>query len=193
VRKLSCLAGIACLTLASAFLPAPLKPATAQAVTLSDGEVSFVSPARLLEAYSLRKQVVAHNATWYFTLDLPATADEPLSRVLIRPQDLAMYMFPYNLEETQAFEGTRQNRGADLPLGEVSQDEDSEAVTITFDPPLQPGQVFTIALRPRFNPRRPWAYVFDVLTYPAGDSVRESRAGVAQLQFYEPGRDGIIF
>ncbi|HEY9763525.1 MAG TPA: DUF2808 domain-containing protein [Trichocoleus sp.] len=162
------------------------------AVELADGTVAFVNPPRLTAASTTRNGV-DENATYYLTLDLPAEASVGLQRVTIRLSEGRAPLLRFNLGATTAFEGTRYARGATLPLAAVTEDRDSQTVTIEFDPAVAPGRTVTLALRPNRNPHVGGVYLFEVTAYPAGERVQSYFSGYARLQFYENDRDNYPF
>ena len=143
---------------------------TAQAIELANGTTAFVRPPQFLDAFTTNDSVMRRNATYFFTLDLPPDADAPLQSVVIVPQNLTRYLQPYRLEQTVAFEGTPGDSQNALGLGQVSVDEDTKAVTVEFDPPIAPGKLVTIGLRPQRNPRLDGTYIFRVTAVPEGRS-----------------------
>lgn len=166
---------------------------TAQAIELADGTTAFVRPPQFLSAYTTHNHVMRRNATYYFTLDLPADADASLQRVVIAPQNLTRYLRPYRLDRTVAFEGTPGDVQGELSVGNVSMDEDTGAVTVELDPPVTPGKVVTIGLRPRRNPRLDGVYVFRVTAVPEGDQPQSHIAGHGRLNFIDNDRDRHIY
>ncbi len=77
-----------------------------QAIQLRDGTVSFVQPPDLVEATTTLKGVNEWNATYYFTVNIPQDAGEPLQRVTINQQE-GTSDIRFNLEDSRVFEGTR--------------------------------------------------------------------------------------
>ncbi|WP_052049726.1 DUF2808 domain-containing protein [Leptolyngbya sp. KIOST-1] len=162
-------------------------PLPAAAIQYSDGTVGFSYPLRLSESYATRSLVSEGNVTYYLTFDFPAAAAEPLDRVVVRLNEGFDSIFRYRLDATEAFANTPDGRVL-LPLGEVSEDRDNRAITIAFDPPVEPGVPVTLALRPVRNPRFGGVYLFGASAYPVGDTVEPTFMGYARLSFYE--RDG---
>lgn len=170
-----------------------LKPSpTAHAVELADGTTAFIRPPQFLDAFTTNDRVMRRHATYFFTLDLPDDADAPLQSVVIAPQNLTRYLQPYRLDDTVAFAGTPGAVEGDLGLGNVSVDDDSKAVTVSFDPPVSPGQLVTIGLRPQRNPRLDGIYVFRVTAIPEGDQPQIHIAGHGRLNFTGNDRDRIF-
>ncbi|MEL6247311.1 MAG: DUF2808 domain-containing protein [Cyanobacteria bacterium J06627_15] len=166
---------------ASAGITGQFKYPTAHAVEFSDGSTAFVTPPQFVEASSTSAEPGQRNSTQFFTIDLAETADEPLYRVDIIPQNLVSYIRPYRLQETQAFEGSRFNRGDELPLGEVTEEADTKTVSVIFDPPVEPGRRITVALRPQHTPRLSGIYIFRIVTFPPGERPRSHIAGHARI------------
>lgn len=152
---------------------------------LSDGSVAFTAPPRVIAASTTRQSTTARNATYYFTLDLPANAGEPLGKVVITPLTGTHWMRSYDTEATEAFVGDRYSRGADLAISSVVEDPETLAVTISFAQPVSPGQVITIALIPTRTPRSGGSYDFEVTTFPSGGQGVAQYAGVMRLNFFE--------
>jgi hypothetical protein len=158
-----------------------------QAIQLADGIVSFEKPPNLISATTTYNTTYMWGATYYFTLELPANAGEPLQRVTIG-QRQGVDDIRFDLEDTRAFEGTPRNKGEKLTLKAVTQDDQTKAISVTFDPPIQPGKTFTIGLRPIRNPSSGGAYIFGVTAFPAGEKPYGLYLGVGRLQFYDNDR-----
>lgn len=156
----------------------------AQAVQLSDGSTHFVQPPRLISATTTFNIANVWNSTYFFTLNLPENAGEPLQRVTISLREGGD--FPrFFLDDSRAFSGTSENRDRTLSLGEVTQDRDSQTLTVNFDPPVPPGQTVTIRLHPVRNPRYSGVYLFGVTAFPPGENPRGQFLGYGRLHFYE--------
>lgn len=163
----------------------------AEAVRLADGTVYFVQPPSLSYAATTRSNTFVSNATYYFTVNLPDNAGEPLQQVTIAQQDgsTAARRVRFDAAESRAFVGTRRNRQAELPIAVATYDEDNQTVSLTFDPPISPGTTFTVGLRPRRNPRTDGVYLFGVTAFPAGESAYGQFLGFGRLHFYDGGSD----
>lgn len=165
-------------------------PPMVQGVELSDGTVYFVSPPRLDpdSVYSTRTAPLALGATYYFTLEIPDDAGEPLSQVSIAQYggNSVIQDVQFLSDESFAFGGTRRDREEELTLGGSSFDDESRTLLLTFDPPVEPGTTLTIGIRPRNNPRSEGVYLFGVTAYPPGDQIHGQFLGYARLQFSNP-------
>jgi hypothetical protein len=159
-----------------------------QAFQLAEGMVSFKKPPNLISATTTYKETYVWGATYYFTVELPENAGEPLQRVTIN-QRQGFEDIRFDLEDTQAFEGTPRHKGERLTLKQVTNDAETKTISVTFDPPVTPGKTFTIGLRPVRNPQVGGAYIFGVTAFPAGEKPYGLYLGPGRLQFYDNGRD----
>ena len=153
-----------------------------QAVQLR-GTVYFAYPPDLVAATTTFKGVNMWGATYYFTISVPENAGEPLQRVTITQQEGADNI-RFNLEDSRAFVGTRNRKGERLTLGEVTKERDTRTVFINFDPPVTPGKMVTIGLRPVKNPRTSGVYLFGVTAFPVGEKSHGQFIGFGRLHFY---------
>jgi len=159
----------------------------AQAIQLRDGTVYFVQPPELVEATTTFKDVNVWGATYYFTLNVPQKASEPLQRVTITQKEGSSDI-RFDLEDSRAFEGTRRRKGTQVTLGDVTRERETKTVSVTFDPPVPPGKTITIGLRPVKNPMFPGIYLFGVTAFPQGEKSHGQFLGFGRLHFYN-GRD----
>lgn len=158
-------------------------PHIANAVTLSNGEVAFAQPPRLVSASTPYTDTNFPNPTYYFTLEVPAAAGEPLQQVTFT-QRSGTENIEFAPDETIAFIGTRHRQGQSLAVKTVRSDAQRQTVTVTFDSPIPPGQTVTIGLRPYRNPFYDGVYLFDVTAFPSGRQTAGQSLGVGRLQFY---------
>lgn len=156
----------------------------ALAVRLRDGKVHFVQPPSLVSATTTRNEANAWSATYYFTVAIPENADEPLGQVTLEQRE-GVDTLRYRLRETFAYEGG--DRRLPISLGEVTQDLSQRRVTVTFDPPVEPGRTVTLGLRPVHNPRYDGVYLFGVTAFPAGENPQGQFLGYGRLHFYGGG------
>lgn len=160
-----------------------IAPEIARGVKLRDGTVSFVQQPRLVESTTTLKDINAWGATYYFTIDLPENAGEPLQTVTINQHE-GVDNIRFDLEDTRAFVGTRRRKGETITLGGVTRDKKTRTVTVVFDPPVTPGKTITIGLRPVQNPFSSGVYLFGVKAFPAGAKTAGQFMGYGRLQFY---------
>lgn len=170
-------------------LPLAIAPFTApaQAVRLSDGKVYFIRPPRLIASSASQTLAYFSGSTYFFTLDVPADAGEPLQRVAIaqRHGNAATRRIVYDPENTRAFLGTRRDRGTPLTLT-TRFDRDSSTLTADFSPPIPPGNTVTIAVRVDQNPPTGGVYLFGITAFPAGEPVHGQFLGYGRMQFDDP-------
>ena len=158
-------------------------PKVTKAVQLRDGTVYFVQPPDLVNATTTFSGVNAWGATYYFTINIPTQAGEPLGRVTIIQHEGADNVH-FKLDDSRAFVGTRNQKGARLSLAQVTQERKKQTVVLNFDPPVTPGQTITIGLRPVQNPRISGVYLFGVTAFPWGEKSHGQFLGYGRLQFY---------
>ncbi|MEB3336273.1 MAG: DUF2808 domain-containing protein [Leptolyngbyaceae bacterium] len=159
---------------------------SSQAVQLADGTVYFVAPPQLLKASTTQNATDVWGATYYFTLNLPANAGEPLQRVVITQRE-GTDNLRFNLDETEVFEGDPASEGAKLTAKATTPNPDTPEVVITFNPPVDPGRTVTIGLRPVQNPDMGGVYLFGVTAFPSGEKSHGQFLGFGRLHFYDGG------
>ncbi|MGF1601677.1 MAG: DUF2808 domain-containing protein [Thermosynechococcaceae cyanobacterium] len=143
--------------------------------------IAFTQPPRLSKAYTTDRNAKNLGANYFFEIDLPATAAAPLQQIdLILKQGVQYPRF--TAQGVAAYEGTARSRGNPLPLSLVVTDPPSRTLTVTFNPPVQPGRQITLAVRPVKNPSV-GTYLFEVRGFPAGESSAGVYLGLARLDF----------
>ncbi|QQE65447.1 hypothetical protein GFS31_21350 [Leptolyngbya sp. BL0902] len=149
--------------------------------------VAFVAQPRLIDSRTTRNLASDGGAIYYLTVDVPAAAQVPMDRIVIRLDEGRDPTFRYRLGATQVWQTVGEERRA-VTLGEVVEDRAAQTLTLNFDPPLPPGGTVTLALHPVRNPRWAGVYLFGVTAFPAGDVVQPRFMGFARLSFYEQDR-----
>ncbi|MGB3642034.1 MAG: DUF2808 domain-containing protein, partial [Rivularia sp. (in: cyanobacteria)] len=115
-----------------------------QAVQLRDGKVYFVQVPRLLKATTTFDDVNIWGATYYFRVKVPPDAGEPLQTVTIN-QHSGLDKITFDLKDSFAI--TESNgKKQKLPL-QITEKRDDKTVSLTFNPPVEPGKTITIALK----------------------------------------------
>ncbi|PMB51361.1 hypothetical protein CEN39_15650 [Fischerella thermalis CCMEE 5201] len=156
-----------------------------QAVQLRDGTVYFVQPPSLEGAITTYKTTYAWGATYYFTINLPENAGEPLQKITINQHE-GVDRVRFDLEDTVVFEGKPRDKGQKLQLKDATSDRKTRTVSLIFDPPIPPGKTITIGLKPYQNPGVSGVYLFGVKAFPAGEKSYGQFLGYGRLQFYSP-------
>jgi hypothetical protein len=159
----------------------------ATASQFPNGRVVFDKSPRLLDAVTTFNNARAWGATYYFTIELPEEAGEPIDKVIIS-QRQGSEDIEFLLDKTVAVEGSYNNKGKQINLGEVTRDEETNEITIILDSPVSPGTVFSIGLKPKINPSYSGIYLFGVTVFPQGEKPSPLYLGVGRLDFYS-GRD----
>jgi hypothetical protein len=154
----------------------------------------FLSPPRLVKAETTFNRTASSNAVYYFTLDVPENAGTGMQRVAVAQRDGSNFvrMVQFDPDRIQAFVGQLGDRGTALPLAGATFDEDTQTVSLTFDPPVPPGTRVTIALKPDRNPRQSGIYLFGVTAYPPNNPEGQF-LGFGRLNFYGGNDPGIFF
>jgi hypothetical protein len=132
-----------------------------QAVQLSDGLVYFIEPPNLISAKTSTNSVNYLQPTYYFTINIPENAGESLQKVVINQQEGVDNIIS-DIADTYAFLGVHDQKKARLTLAAITKEAKKRTVSITFNPPVSPGQKVTIALIPVSNPRISGVYMFGV-------------------------------
>lgn len=159
-----------------------------QAMYLAQGKVSFKTALSLVTATTTYNETDMWGARYYFTLSLPENAGESLGKVTIG-QRQGFEDIRFKLKDTQAFKGTPRRQGETLKLKEVTKDPNSAAISVEFDPPVEPGTNVTIELRPVRNPSVSGIYIFGVTAFPAAENPYGLYLGVGRLHFYDSRPD----
>lgn len=171
------------ITLSLAISIAGVAVTVTQAVQLRDGTVYFVEPPKLVKATTTYNDVNILGGTYYFTINVPENAGESLQKVTIAQKEGAEDI-DYNLNDTRAFVGTSNRKETRLKLGPVTNERKTRTISVNFDPPVTPGQIITIALRPVNNPSFSGVYLLGVTAFPVGEKSHGQFLGFGRFQFY---------
>jgi hypothetical protein len=163
------------------------------AVQFSDGATAFTRPPTLVKAVTTNSDVYSY-ATYYFTVAVPPDAGEPLYRLTIKQTEGFDRDLRYNLKRSYAFEGEsyrkKQNRA--IAIADIQYDSKQNQITVLFDPPIPPGQTFTLGLEPYYNPSTSGVYLFEVTAFPPGEKPRGQFLGFGRLTFYRGSGWGLF-
>ena len=162
-------------------------PVIAQEVSPLSAKTYFTSkPPELKDASATFSAVNVRNVKYYFTINLPEASAESLGSVTIQ-QNPSPEEIEFKLARTQAFIGTRNNRGDVLSLQSVVQDPETKAIQITFDPAVPPATTVTFSLLARYNPSVGGVYIFRVRAFPQGNNPTGLDLGVGRFAIYDRG------
>jgi hypothetical protein len=151
------------------------------AARFSDGTVAFDYLPSFFGASTPYPDTWVSGTTYFFKLQVPANAGEPLQRVVITQQP-APETIEFMPKATRAYVGRSEK--AQLGLGTVTFDRQQQTLVVNFDPPVLPGTAVTLAVSPERNPQFDGIYLFSVTVFPAGEKVRGQMVGTGRLQFY---------
>ena len=155
---------------------------TTQAVQLRDGKVYFVKSPRLLRVATTFDDVNVWGATYYFRIKLPSDAGEALQKITIN-QHSGLDEIDFDLKDSFAISENSNAKKEKLSLN-ITKESGTKTVTLKFDPPIEPGQTITVALKPRKNPGVEGIYLFGVTAFPQGESSHGQFLGFGRLHFY---------
>ncbi|GET44282.1 DUF2808 domain-containing protein [Microseira wollei] len=162
---------------------------SAQAIRLADGTTYFANPPRLMGAVTTQKDANSWGARYDFTLAMPENAGESLQKVAIAQQQ-GTARPRFDLNRTEAFEGTPNRPAARLSLKEVTIDPQTLGIKVIFDPPVPPGKTVTIRLYATRNPHVGGVYLYGVTAFPTGEKPHGQFLGFGRIQIYEGNNDG---
>jgi hypothetical protein len=160
--------------------------APAFSVQLANGKVFFNQVPRLHQAATTFSATSVSGATYYFELEIPSDAGEPLKQVQIQQKD-GIDRVDFNLRRTRA--SLTKRRGPEVGIESVTRDLE-DRVTITFTEAIAPGNQVVLALRPYWNPDTGGVYLFGVTALPEGELTHPQFLGYGRLHFYE--RNGLF-
>lgn len=156
----------------------------AQTLPFSENSTFFTGqPPMLVSTETLESRINWPDAHYYFTFNLPNNSVQSLGKVSIQQQP-SFENIQFNLTNTTAFQGDQNNQGQAFTL-KASQDPQTQAITVTFEPPISPGTTFSIRLEANQNPSVAGTYLFSVTTFPAGPNPIGLDMGVGRLSFYQ--------
>ncbi len=157
-----------------------------QAVRVADGTVYFNSPPRLVGASTTQNTAYAWGATYYFNLQMPDNAGEPLQKVVIVQQEGSDDV-RFDPKESEAVVSDRDGKNKTRVQTQVAIDPQSHTVTVSFEPAIEAGKTVRIGLSPVRNPSYGGVYLFGVTAFPRGDKTYGQFLGYGRLQFYDRG------
>ncbi|ABW30211.1 DUF2808 domain-containing protein [Acaryochloris marina] len=149
-------------------------------------QLSFAQAPRLVSSQSTSKNAKELGATYYFTIDVPASAKLPLQQINLTLKQGVEYP-RFKAKAVNAFEGTPRNKGTKLPLGLIVTDPPTRTLTVVFNSPVVPGKGVTIAVRPVRNPSV-GTYQFEATAFPEGETAKGQFAGIGRFDFYRSSK-----
>ncbi|NJM67730.1 MAG: DUF2808 domain-containing protein [Acaryochloris sp. RU_4_1] len=171
-------------------VPQPIQESTAVAQVIDapalpslppGSKITFDRPPQLVDTSTTNRDAQSLNATYFFTIDIPHTAAQPLEKVEFILKQGVQYP-RFKATSVKAFEGTKRDKGNDLPINIVVSDPSIRTLTVTFGEPIPPGRTITMAVRPVRNPSV-GTYMFEVRGTPAGSTAESQYLGIGRLDF----------
>jgi len=144
-------------------------------------KVTFDRPPQLISTSTTNRDARSLGATYFFTIDIPQTAAQPLQKVEFILKQGVQYP-RFKATSVKTFEGTKRSKGEALPINIVVSDPSNRTLTVTFEQPVAPGRKITMAVRPVRNPSV-GTYMFEVRGTPAGSTAESQYLGIGRLDF----------
>ncbi|BAZ37036.1 hypothetical protein NIES4101_29570 [Calothrix sp. NIES-4101] len=156
-----------------------------QNYSVANASSTFAQPPRLVGATTPYTDTSIWGATYYFTIEVPATAKESLQKVTFT-QTEGVEEIEFNQKDTVAWEGTGNSKGEKLAVTTTTNDNQQQTLTVTFEQAIAPGKTVTIGLKPYKNPLSDGIYLFGVKAFPSGEQATGQFLGFGRFQFYAP-------
>ena len=153
-------------------------------------KANFVKSPKLVDSHTTFSGIRVRQAVYYFDLEIPGDAVGSLQKVWIAQRQGAEDI-EFRLDKTRAFQGNHRRKQEPITLANVTQDESTNAINVTFATPIQPGSQITIGLKPRRNPDFSGFYLFGVTAFPTGEDPTGLYLGVARFYFEDASNDGL--
>ncbi len=141
-------------------------------------------PPQLLDFHTPYNSVNYAHPKYFVTIKVPQESKQSLGQVTIH-QEENFESITIKLEQTEAFLGTQNNRGKAIEVKAIDSSSQPKTIMMSFNPPIPPGNTFTISLHAVENPSMGGTYQFRVQAFPAGQSPVGLDLGVGRLRFYE--------
>ncbi|MGK7893212.1 MAG: DUF2808 domain-containing protein [Xenococcus sp. (in: cyanobacteria)] len=147
-----------------------------------NAQAYFVKAPRLVDYHATFTGLRVRQAVYYFDIEIPNDAVGSLQKVSFN-QRQGTEQIEFRLDQTKAFRGDHRRQEEPISLAEVTQDNSTNTINVTFVTPIEPGSRITIGLKPRRNPDFDGFYLFGVTAFPTGETSRGLYLGVARFFF----------
>jgi len=147
---------------------------------LPNGRVTFDHAPRLVGASTTQPAAFVSDGTYTFTLTVPQDAGAPLQAVTLSQVPNAQKI-EFAVNQSRAIAN-----GETVPLASVG-GTSSDAVTIAFAQPIQPGSTVTISLQAVQNSGSGGVYLFGITAYPVGDQTSGLFLGYGRVTLFSHG------
>lgn len=151
---------------------------------------NFVKSPKLVDSHATFSGIRVRQAIYYFDLEIPDDAVGSLQQVSFAQRE-GTEQIEFRLDKTRAFQGNHRRKQEPITLAEVTQDQSTNAINVTFATPIKPGSKITIGLKPRSNPDFSGFYLFGVTAFPTGEDPTGLYLGVARFYFEDGSNDGL--
>jgi hypothetical protein len=171
-------------TILGFLVPGILLPSTAQAGQLGGQSYFDHSPRLIRSAASIK--AVRTSSSYEFTIAVPQDAGAALQTVKV-VQERNLDRVQFQIANSSAFLGDSLAGGRAAPLAAVGGEmpKDTNEATLTFNPPIQPGQTVTVVLDAQANPWNGGIYLFGITAYPEGNQTSGLFLGFGRIQIQD--------
>ena len=153
-------------------------------------KANFVKSPKLVGSHTTFNGIRVRQAIYYFNLEIPDDAGASLQQVSFAQRE-GTEQIKFHLDKTRAFQGNHRRKQEPITLADVTQDDSTNMINVTFATPIQPGSKITIGLKPRRNPDFSGFYLFGVTAFPTGEDATGLYLGVARFYFEDGGDNGL--
>jgi Protein of unknown function (DUF2808) len=146
-----------------------------------DAPKDILEPSDFLRLISVRASEITvgtRNIEYTFTINVPKSSGA-IEKVSIAQRG-GLETIRFNQSKIKAYGSSKEQRN--LTITQVDINPDTQGLTATFDPPVQPGQTFRLVLGVNENPFSDGNYLFNVAVYAQGKSDVALSLGVARLR-----------
>ncbi len=146
-------------------------PVSALALKTNHGQTIFKVSPKILDISTTSTKVRSPIVKYHLILEIPANAGEPLQAIKIKQRKNSPDDIIFDQNQTRAFLGNSHQQELTLSPTAMKEKEMSPGeITVIFAQPLPPGNLVTIELKPKNNPRFSGTYQLGVTAYPQGEN-----------------------
>jgi hypothetical protein len=144
----------------------------------------FHKSPRLIDSQVTHDNTNSIYSTYYFTIEVPADSHSALKAIKIEQRENRSEKVAFKQNETLASLGDTYHAEQPLSLMAIGgEGDETGSVIVSFEQPIQPGEIVTIGIKPKRNPDQGGVYLFGVTAYPEGESSQGLYLGVGRFHF----------
>lgn len=146
-------------------------PVSALALKTHNGQTIFEASPTILDVSTTSTKARLSIVKYHLIVKIPANAGEPLQAIKIEQRKNFPDSIIFDQNQTRAFLGDSHQQELTLSPTAMKEKEMSPGeITVIFAQPIPPGNLVTIELKPKNNPRFSGIYQFGVTAYPQGEN-----------------------